>query len=74
MRAIVVDRWMEPRDLRVAEIPAPALKPAASSSRRGCRLQFFDVLMMQGKYQVKPPFRSCRERKWPASCAASERE
>jgi NADPH2:quinone reductase len=57
MRAIVVDRWMEPRDLRVAEIPAPTVRPGTLElevKAAGCN--FFDILMMQGKYQVKPPF------------------
>ncbi|HEY8155456.1 MAG TPA: NADPH:quinone oxidoreductase family protein [Myxococcota bacterium] len=57
MRAIVVDRLMEPRDLRVAEIPAPAVRPGCLEIEvhaAGCN--FFDILMVQGKYQVKPPF------------------
>jgi NADPH2:quinone reductase len=57
MRAIVVDRWLEARDLRVSEIPAPQLRPGALElevKAAGCN--FFDILMVQGKYQVKPPF------------------
>src|SRR5213592_2273107 len=42
MRAIVVDRWMEPATLAV-EVRAA-----------GCN--FFDLLMVRGQYQVKPPF------------------
>jgi NADPH2:quinone reductase len=57
MRAIVVDRWMEPRDLRVAEIPAPGLRPGALEIEvRAAGCNFFDILMVQGKYQVKPAF------------------
>ena len=55
MRAILVDRLMEPRDLRVAEIPAPAVRPGTLElevKAAGCN--FFDILMVQGKYQVKP--------------------
>jgi NADPH2:quinone reductase len=57
MRAIVVDRLMEPRDLRVAEIPAPAVKPGTLEVEvRAAGCNFFDILMVQGKYQVKPAF------------------
>ena len=57
MRAIVVDRLMEPRDLRVAETAEPELRPgtlAVDVKAAGCN--FFDILMAQGRYQVKPPF------------------
>ena len=57
MRAIVVDRWMDPSELRVSEVPDP--KPAPRDvlievSAAGCN--FFDTLIVQGRYQVKPPF------------------
>jgi len=57
MRAIVVDRWMEPRDLGVREVPEPELGPgtlAVEVRAAGCN--FFDILMVRGHYQVKPPF------------------
>lgn len=57
MRAVVVDRWMEPSELRVSEAPSPELWPgtvAVDVRAAGCN--FFDILMCQGKYQVKPPF------------------
>src|SRR2546422_3645945 len=57
MRAIVVDRWMEPTDLRVREAPEPELAPgtlAVEVRAAGCN--FFDLLMVRGQYQVKPPF------------------
>src|SRR5437870_3996011 len=57
MRAIVVDRWMEPADLRVREAPEPELAPgtlAVEVRAAGCN--FFDLLMVRGQYQVKPPF------------------
>ena len=57
MRAIVVDRLMEPRDLRVVETAEPDLRPgtlAVDVKAAGCN--FFDILMAQGRYQVKPPF------------------
>ncbi len=57
MRAIVVDRWMEPAALRVREAPEPELAPdtlAVEVRAAGCN--FFDLLMVRGQYQVKPPF------------------
>jgi len=55
MRAVVVDRLMEPGELRVAESPAPA--PSADQIRievkaAGCN--FSDLLMLKGEYQVRP--------------------
>ncbi len=57
MRAIVVDHWMEPSELTVAETPEPELGPgqlAVEVRAAGCN--FFDILLVQGRYQVKPPF------------------
>jgi NADPH2:quinone reductase len=57
MRAVVVDRWMEPSELRVSEAPEPQLRPGALAidvKAAGCN--FFDILMVQGRYQSKPPF------------------
>ncbi len=57
MRAVVVDRWMEPSELRVHEIPEPEVPPGnllVEVRAAGCN--FFDILMVQGQYQVKPPF------------------
>jgi NADPH2:quinone reductase len=57
MRAIVVDRILEPSELRVSEVDAPQLWPgtlAVDVRAAGCN--FFDILMCQGRYQVKPPF------------------
>src|SRR5438445_766237 len=56
MRAIVVDRLMEPAGLRVREAPEPELAPgtlAVEVRAAGCN--FFDLLMVRGQYQVKPP-------------------
>ena len=53
MRAIVVDRWMEPEELKVREAPAPEPGPGALQievKAAGCN--FFDILMCRGKYQV----------------------
>ncbi len=57
MRAVVVDRWMEPEDLAVADVPEPVVAPGTVLVEvRAAGCNFFDILMMQGKYQVKPPF------------------
>jgi len=56
MRAVVVERLVEPKDLRVVEAPEPELYPggiAVDVKAAGCN--FFDILMVQGRYQVKPP-------------------
>ena len=55
MRAVVVDRLMEPEDLRVQEIPEPEATPGhvvVDVKSAGCN--FFDILILAGKYQVKP--------------------
>jgi len=57
MKAIVVDHWQEPSELKVSETDEPELAS-------GCVLievkfagaNFFDILLVQGKYQSKPPF------------------
>ena len=57
MRAIVVDRFVEPEELEVREVPEPELRPGTvlvEVEAAGCN--FFDVLMCRGEYQVKPPF------------------
>jgi len=48
---------MEPRELRVSEIAEPTTPAGAvkvNVKAAGCN--FFDILMVQGKYQVRPPF------------------
>jgi NADPH2:quinone reductase len=57
MRAIVVDRWMEPSELTVRTAPDPVAGPGrvvVDVRAAGCN--FFDMLMAKGEYQVKPPF------------------
>jgi NADPH2:quinone reductase len=57
MRAIVVDRWMKPDELVASEIPEPEVRPGAIAVEvRAAGCNFFDILMVQGLYQVKPPF------------------
>ena len=57
MRAVVVDRWMEPAELSVRELPDPVVGPGqlgVDMKAAGC--SFFDILIVQGRYQVKPRF------------------
>ncbi len=57
MRAWQVRAWGEPEEMEWAEVPVP--EPDAGQVRvrnRAAALNFFDVLQVQGKYQVKPPF------------------
>ena len=57
MRAIVVRDWMEPKDLEVGECPEPEVGAGALGiDIRAAGCNFFDILMVQGKYQVRPPF------------------
>ncbi|MDJ0868026.1 MAG: NADPH:quinone oxidoreductase family protein [Myxococcota bacterium] len=57
MRAIVVDHWMEPSDLVVSEAPDPEIGPGQLGVEiRSAGCNFFDILLVQGRYQVKPPF------------------
>ena len=57
MRAVVVDRWQEPDELVVSDVAGSAT-PAGSVkiATRAAALNFFDLLIVRGQYQVKPPF------------------
>jgi len=57
MRAWRVHDWGEPESMRLEETATP--EPAAGQVRirnAAAALNFFDILQVQGKYQVKPPF------------------
>jgi NADPH2:quinone reductase len=57
MRAVLVDHFVSPSDLTVSEAPEPVLgddRVLVDVRAAGCN--FFDTLIVQGKYQVKPPF------------------
>jgi len=57
MRAVVVEEWTEPEKLQVKEAPEPELSPGAVTIEvRAAGVNFFDILMARGQYQVKPPF------------------
>lgn len=64
MRAVVVDRLMEPREVTVCDVPEPHPGPgeiAIAVRAAGCN--FSDILMLQGRYQIRPelPFVPGRE-------------
>ncbi len=57
MRAVVCRKWGTPDELEVAEVESRS--PSAGEVRiavRAAGVNFPDALMVQGKYQVKPPF------------------
>jgi NADPH2:quinone reductase len=57
MRAWQVKQWCEPEGMEWAEVATPEPGPGQVRVRnRAAALNFFDVLQIQGKYQVKPPF------------------
>jgi len=56
MRAMVVEDWCEPADMKLVDLPDPepgAGQVAIDVRAVGCN--FFDILIAQGKYQVRPP-------------------
>jgi NADPH2:quinone reductase len=57
MRAWSVHAWGEPEAMEWAEVEVP--EPGAGQIRvrnRAAALNFFDILQVQGKYQIKPAF------------------
>src|SRR5262245_12140830 len=56
MQAMVATQWGEPREMQLMELPDPKPGPGQVVIEvRAIGCNFFDVLMVQGKYQVKPP-------------------
>jgi len=56
MQAMVAQAWGEPRDLRLVELPDPVPGPGeVAIDVRAIGCNFFDILIVQGKYQVRPP-------------------
>jgi NADPH:quinone reductase len=56
MKAWRVNDWCEPDQMEFTDIPTP--EPKAGEIRienRAAALNFFDILMIRGKYQTKPP-------------------
>ena len=56
MKAMVATRWGEPSELQYLDVPDPEPGPGqVLIETRAIGCNFPDILMVQGKYQVKPP-------------------
>ncbi len=56
MRAMIARQWCEPSELEYGEAPDPRPQPGeVLIETRAIGCNFPDILMVQGKYQVKPP-------------------
>ena len=56
MQAMVATHWGEPAEMQIQDLPDP--QPDAGKvciDVRAAACNFFDILMVQGKYQVRPP-------------------
>ena len=57
MKAWRVHNWGEPETMLWEDVPTPDPGPGQVRIRnRAAGLNFFDILQVQGKYQIKPPF------------------
>jgi NADPH2:quinone reductase len=57
MKALLCTHYGTPDDLELADIAEPVPKPGEALVRiRAAALNFFDTLIIAGKYQHKPPF------------------
>jgi NADPH2:quinone reductase len=57
MKAILCSQWCEPDQLTYGDVPEPTAAPGqVVITVKAAALNFFDILMVQGKYQSKPPF------------------
>jgi NADPH:quinone reductase len=55
MKAWRVNEWCEPEQMKLEEIPLPEPGPGeVLIKNRAAALNFYDILLIQGKYQVKP--------------------
>ncbi len=55
MKAVICREFAPRAELRIEEVPAPAAKPGQVVIRiEACGINFFDGLMVEGKYQTKP--------------------
>src|SRR6185503_14706703 len=64
MKALLCTRYGGPDDLEVSEVPEPVPAPGEAVVRvKAAALNFFDTLIIAGKYQYKPapPFSPAAE-------------
>lgn len=56
MKSWRVSEWCEPEQMSLEDTPMPEPGPGeVRIKNRAAALNFYDILMIQGKYQVKPP-------------------
>ncbi|MGB1286045.1 MAG: alcohol dehydrogenase catalytic domain-containing protein, partial [Aggregatilineales bacterium] len=57
MKAVLCKQFGDPDSLVVEEIESPSIEPGSVKiAVRACGVNFPDVLLVQGLYQMKPPF------------------
>ena len=57
MKAILCSQWCEPDQLTYEDVPEPTAQPGeVVIAVKAAALNFFDIILVQGKYQLKPPF------------------
>src|SRR5271165_306303 len=57
MKAVLCRQFCSPDELELADIPEPRPGPGEAVVRiKAAALNFFDTLIIAGKYQQKPPF------------------
>jgi NADPH2:quinone reductase len=57
MKAVLCSQFCGPDDMVLSDVPDPVAAPGeAVIAIKSAALNFLDLLMIQGKYQVKPPF------------------
>ena len=57
MKAVLCKAFGEPEHLLVEDLPSPPAKEGFVKIRvRACGVNFPDILLIQGKYQLQPPF------------------
>jgi NADPH:quinone reductase len=57
MKAVLCTRYCGPDDLEIRDLPEPVAAPGEAVVRvRAAALNFFDTLIIAGKYQTKPTF------------------
>jgi NADPH2:quinone reductase len=57
MKAVLCHKFCAPDELEFADLPAPVAGPGEAVVRiKAAALNFFDTLIIAGKYQHKPPF------------------
>ena len=57
MKAVLCTRYCGPDDLEIRDLPEPVAAPGEAVVRvRAAALNFFDTLIIAGKYQTKPDF------------------